>query len=163
MGKRDFLLSMGPYRNIFMTEDREWWARLIKQKALITLKHTSFKTRLSRTPREKIKKLIYVTFFVMSNDFWGGTSFFKYLLHIFKNAGTRYTFKRSILRACMVPGAWIYSKLKTNPMKNERYPSLEEVVRYRNENSGTYPEMMKKFGLPVNWDDLSPESESIFS
>ena len=148
MGKREFLLSMGPYRNIYMTEDREWWGRLAKLNALILLKHRSLKTQLSRTKRDRIKKIFYVTFMVMVNDLWHGIPLFKYIKETIKNSSL--TIKSVSLRLFMIPFAWIYSKLKSNPLGNERYLSLEEFRSYYNKNRGTYPENNEASWLSCN-------------
>ena len=89
MARRDFLLSHGPYINIYRGEDRNLWSRLASINAWIPLDHVDFITRIPKTTKKRLTKSIIDTFDHMKNEFRSGitlTRYFKYeiqRLHIY--------------------------------------------------------------------------------
>ena len=158
MGKRDFLLSIGPYQNILRGEDRDLWSRLRDQNALIKLNHKSLKTRLPHTFSERIKRFFYYTFNIIENDFRlnPSLSFWSFLCHQFKHK----KFKFIIARISIAPFAWISFHLRNKETLIQRKTPLQEK---KTNCIKSYPQTMEGLSLPTTWHDLSPNAKNIFN
>ena len=85
MGKRDFLLSHGPYKNLHF-EDRELWNRLEKSGNLIRLKHHDVRSRMPIPQPDRTIKTLSRTYKRISEDLeQPETKFYDYLLTQIKN------------------------------------------------------------------------------
>ena len=156
MGRREWLLSIGPYQNILRGEDRDLWYRLKERNALIKLSHKSLKTRLPHTLVNRIKRAFYYTFNIIENDFrlTPSLSLAGFLRHQFKYTGLKFI----MLRIFLAPFAWLSFKLgKKDPLLQKK--SHQEGIKY----SKNYPQIMTEFHLPVTWHDLSPNAKKIFN
>ena len=58
MAPRDWLLSLGPYRNLYRLEDRDLYQRLIPKKEWRIIDHEKFIHRLPRHRNDNLKKTI---------------------------------------------------------------------------------------------------------
>ena len=157
MGKRDFLLSIGPYQNIFRGQDRDLWKRLRADDALVKLNHKSFKTYLPRTISDRIKRSFYYTFNIIENDFRldPSLSLGRFLCNQFKRKGFRFV----ILRLSLAPFAWLSSRLtKHAPL----IPNNVSPLAKNTFDGKSYPQIMKELQLPVIWNNLTPKAKDFF-
>ena len=69
MARRDFLVSFGPYRNLFRGEDRDMWIRLASIDAFQPIEHQDFVIRLPKTRSEKAKRTLVHTWDDLKNNF----------------------------------------------------------------------------------------------
>lgn len=68
MAPRDWLLSFGPYRNLYRLEDRDLYQRLIPQNAWRIIDHERFIHRLPRQRNDNFKKTINDAFEHLVSD-----------------------------------------------------------------------------------------------
>ena len=163
MAKRDFLLSIGPYQNIYRGQDRDLRNRLIAKNALIVLAHKSLKTVLPDALPNRIKRIFYYNFNLIENEFryYKKQSLGSYIWSQFKSKSR---LKTIILRTVLATPAWLKSKVKSDVLvPNAILMSSKEIENYEKKHKGTYEEIMKKMNQPVTWGDLSPNSKEIFS
>jgi glycosyltransferase involved in cell wall biosynthesis len=161
MANREFLLSCGPYKNIYRGEDRDLWSRLAKVGAYIPFDHVDFVTRIPKPYKKKIFKAVYDTFDHMVNDFRFGTSLKKYYYLEFKKIGY-FTFKMSFVRMLMIFPAWIVSLFSEELSAEGAYGGFEEFANYRDNTRGTYIELMNRYGGSLDVSFLSDESKKIY-
>ena len=125
--------------------------------------HKTFKNRLPSTLSGRIKRITYYQFNLIENDFRQlNISLGSYLwLHIVHRH--RMSLKSSVMRMFLAPMAWIKFKLSASSYLLEvKKFSQEETVNYENRRRGTYAELMKKLGLPICWNGLSPQAKTFF-
>ena len=114
MGRRDFLLSHGPYKNLQL-EDREMWTRLEKKGQLIRFKHGQVRTRMKIKQPKKMIKAVKRTYIQTLEDLQQPqTVFIKY---IFKQIGGinllkfRYSLFRVLMTLVVLPNYLIRGKV----------------------------------------------------
>ena len=166
MGKKAFLLRIGPYRNIHRGEDRDLWNRSLKIGAYIPLFHKSFKTRLPKSKSEQLRRDIYYTFDHLRNDFRRGLGLGGFILSELKYH-KQFSMKMSILRFAICPIAWLQAKregvIDMSSADSSKPLSAEESVDYINNNGGTYAEILGRFGVTPNWEAISDEGKNMFA
>lgn len=162
MGKRDMLLNMGPYRNIFRGEDRDLWNRLAAQNRLILLTHAPLHTRLPKPPRMRFYRALYHAYDHLENDFRSGDSFWRAVKGVF-GAHHSMGLKMRALRLMMMPLGWIGAQLRGSlPIVGPKLTG-EEMAGYRRRMSGTFPQTMARLSCRPDWSRLTPEGRRIFS
>lgn len=162
MAKREFLLTIGPYRNINRGEDRDMLSRLAARNAYLPLLHKSIKTRLPKSIKERIYRVVYYTFDHLRNDFRSGCSLATFLKYEIKYRN-RFNIQYRVIRIFLSLPSWLMAKLQ-GPIQEDKIIEIpEEFAEYRRTHSGTYPEIMKRLGLAVDWASLSAEAKDIFS
>jgi glycosyltransferase involved in cell wall biosynthesis len=161
MAGRDFLLSKGPYRNLYRGEDRDLWSRLAGEESYFPFEHVDFIRRIPKTGYAKYRKAVFDTFDHMCNDFRTGVGCIEYLKLEFQKWGI-WSWKLRAFRLAMVIPARIRSFFQS-PLKNtEGKKSFEDFAQYRNRMKGTYSQLMERFGGNGDMGFLSEEARQIF-
>ncbi len=162
MGRRDFLLSHGPYLNMYRGEDRHLWSRMAAIGAYIPFDHVDFITRLPKPTKVRYTKMIMDTLDHMRNDFRSGITLAKYFSYEFRKAAER-SFKYRMFRYLLLIPSWMASRFD-EPISQERtIGSPEAFAAYREKTRGTYAELMRRYGGDPELSFLRPEAHEIFS
>ncbi len=160
MGRKDFLLAQGPYRNIHRGEDRDMWGRFAVNDAIYFLTHKGFKTVLPKTAGDRLYRAVYYTFDHLRNDFRGDVDmkkFFYYEVFVQK-----FGLKTKLVRMMVMLPAYISGKLKGPLPAAKTMENYEEFAKYALENGGTFTEILQKNDASPDWSQLSPTAKSIF-
>ena len=161
MASREFLISYGPYKNIYRGEDRDLWSRLAKNNAYIPLQHIDFITRLPKTTLRRFTKSIYDTLDHMVNDFRFGTALIKYLeLEVKK--WHLFSFRLIVIRLLLIFPAWLFSLFLEPFDKSDQIGGFEKFAEYRSNTIGTFSEIMERNGKSGDLSFLKPDAQLIF-
>jgi glycosyltransferase involved in cell wall biosynthesis len=161
MADRDFLLTYGPYKNIYRGEDRDLWSRLAKVDEYVPFDHIDFVVRIPKKLKKQIFKTIYDTFDHMVNDFRFGVSLRRYYYLEFKNIGF-FTLKKFFFRVLIIFPAWVVSLFLGKLSTKGYLKSSEKFTEYRDAKRGTYLELMQRYNGDDDVSFLSIKSKSIF-
>lgn len=162
MARRDFLLSYGPYRNIYRGEDRDLWIRMAADEAYVRLDHIDFVTRLPKTVKKRFFKTIKDTWDHMKNDFRSGVSLWKYYGYEYGKR-REMSFKYLVLRLFMLLPVCIAAKFEEPIRMTEGMETPEKFARYRDRHRGTFFEVMARRGCNSDLLFLTPKAQEIFS
>ncbi len=162
IGKRNFLLTLGPYKNIYRCEDRNLMFRLAERKCVFFIDYRVFRLRLKRPKGKQFVKTI--------KDVWSHTLYDmrlecpkkKYVVDALIGPFWRdqFTLKLAILRAFIVLPSYIASRFKAPIPINMNW---EVFMKYREENRGTFSEIMERYGTNGDISFLREEAQEIFS
>lgn len=162
MARKRFLLSHGPYINIYRGEDRHFWSRVAATGAYVPLDHIDFITRMPKNRRRRLRKNVIDTFDHMRNDFRFGVSLRKYFSYEIKNRSL-FSKKLFAFRVAMLIPSWIAASFD-QPISQEGCIGNHEVfAAYREKNRGTYKEIMERYGHSPEIDFLNSDAQQIFS
>ena len=146
MARRDFLLSHGPFKNIYRGEDRDLYQRLSFTNQWITLNHKRFIFRIASQKKKLIKKSIWNEWDQMVTDLQMSPIPFKYL----KNSLIRITqigFKRILFRFfCVIPSFFV-AKRRGVFLTDDRINDYAQFAKYREENTKTLSEWQSFLGV----------------
>ena len=162
MGRRDFLLSKGPYRNIFYTEDRDMWNRLAAEDAYQPIKHVDFVQRLPRKTSRKYWRAFTYTWKIMCNDFTGGTSLKQYLRYEYQKRH-KFSMRLRLYRALIMIPCYLVTRFRSPLPGQGGNLSHEEFSKYREKKLGTYSQIMKRAGQETSLQFLRSEARDIFA
>lgn len=167
IGKKDYLLKHGPYRNTHRAQDRDMWLRLAALDQYIPLDHKIFRTRLSRPKKVSFYKAIRDSWYHMLYDMRRGTALKSYILGcltgLFYNKTKNFSFKFRLLRFAMVLPVFIASRFDEPLPPPENMKSHTEFAEYRERTRGTYQEIMSRHDCDPDISFLSEEAQKIFS
>ena len=111
VGRKEFLLSHGPYRNIYHTEDRDMWVRLASIDAYLPIQHIVFRERLDKPTKVKFYRLIKNSIYHMINDMLGMDHPRKYLYSCLSSLfANKFDYKVNILRFIAVIPCYLTTK-----------------------------------------------------
>lgn len=162
MGKRQFLMKHGPYRNMYRGEDRDLWVRLAAIEAYIPLDHVDFVTRLPKRNRATaVHKIMYDTWDHVTNYFRTGASISAFMKYESKNFKTISWQFRLFRLAIMVP-AYLNAKFREPLAEPIEIKKPEQLIEYRQRHKGTYPRIMTRFGCDPDLTFLRPAARNIF-
>ena len=164
MGKKNFLLLHGPYRNIFRGEDRDLWARLSTEDAYIPFDHTDFVVRLPKSTKEKLRRVFIYTWDHMQNDFRAGSSLAKFYKYEFKRFSNEAKLSRKLIiyRLLIALPTWLSAKFMQPLEAITSAKTPEEMILYRNNIRGTLKSLVERKGLTVDWSAISTDGRKIF-
>jgi hypothetical protein len=162
MAKRDFLLSFGPYRNLYRGEDRDLWARLMVTNSVQPLQHVDFVTRLPKSQRVRIRKTIVDTMDHMRNDFRGGTSLGQYVRYEIQKRKS-FSLRLMVFRWLALFPAWVLSKFDEPLTAEPGIGTPEAFGEKRNALRGTYAEIMQRYGGDPDLSFLRPDARRVFA
>jgi glycosyltransferase involved in cell wall biosynthesis len=145
MSRRDFLLSHGPYLNMYRGEDRNLWSRMAKINAWIPLDHIDFITRLPKNIKKKTLKNIFDTFDHMKNDFRSGVRLSRYFKYEIEKRN-QYSIKLFLFRLIMLLPSWFFALFEEPISQDGTLGGVEEFADYRERIRGTYGEIMHRNG-----------------
>ena len=162
MARREFLLSHGPYRNIYRGEDRDLWARMAASGAYVRLDHVDFITRLPKAKTKRFFKTIKDTWDHMKNDFRSGISLWKYYGYEFRKLREK-SLKYLIFRLFMLLPAYLAAKFESPLSSPKGMETPEKFAQYREHSRGTFSELMTRRGCDPDLSFLPLLSRKIFS
>lgn len=162
MANREFLLSHGPYLNMYRGEDRNLWNRMSSIGAYIPLDHVDFITRLPKTRTVRFKKTLKDTYDHMKNDFRGGTSFWRYIGYEIKKR-KQYSWRLLAFRLALLCPTRIMSWFDEPLPLKDKLITHEAFAEYRDGMQGTYPEIMQRHGGDPDLSFLKGNAREIFS
>lgn len=167
IGKRDFLMRYGPYRNTHRAQDRDMWLRLAAVDAYIPLDHRVFRTRLPRPKKVQYFKSIRDTWFHMMYDLRRGTAVPRYIKgcltgFLFPSKYGEMGFKVRLIRFLLILPAYIYSRFQEPLPPPENMRTHAEFVAYRERMRGTFRQIMERAGCDKELSFLSEPARSIF-
>lgn len=161
MGKREFLLKHGPYRNIYRGEDRDLWIRLAAIEAYIPINHVDFVIRLPNPRRTIILKVIRNTLDQLTNEFRLGFTF-KKAFWIKEQRRLSMTRKQWLLRMILNIPTFILAKLKPPLALPENMRTAEDFVSYREKMGGSYSVIMSRNCCDPDLSFLGTAARKIF-
>jgi len=161
MGKRSFLLSHGPYRNIHRGEDRDLWSRLVVEHACVPLDHVSMKTRLPKSRLELMYRAVYYTYDHLRNDFRKEPAYFRFLRFELARP-ERFSLKMRILRLVVSVPARIMALIEGPLPKIEAMDAHAGYGEYRIKHEKTFPQLLQSHGRDADWSKLSEDARSVF-
>jgi len=159
MAPRDLLLKYR-YPNVYYTEDRLLWTKLISKGALICIQHKMFRTRMPiKTRGKKFLKVVKSQYSSMLVTFsyyaQPKRAFFEYLERIFKNSD--WSFPVSCINFIMIFPAFIYGVLFN---RSERIDSVERD--YKKLFNIDLNQIEKKYFEKYGKFNLSKDERSIY-
>lgn len=144
MARRKFLLSRGPFLNIYRGEDRDLYFRLVRSGEWIVISHKRFIYRLNRSKRKLLVKTLRDLLDQSVTDLRTKSNPLQYLVESFtliRSIG----YKVVLFRLLTIYWAWKQATSRGFLIK-ENYPSQEEFVKYRSENTKTSKEWLRLVG-----------------
>ena len=154
MAKRQFLLSHGPFRNIYRGEDRDLYMRLVKNSEWIVIKHKRFIRRLKRSWPKLLVKNIRDNFDQSITDLQNNVSSIEYLRVSFRNRNYL-SYKIILFRFATLPFAARKAKLRGEFQKHD-YPTHSEFVEYRKLHTKSLSTWLTIYGQKIP-SKLNPE------
>lgn len=161
MGKREFLLQHGPYRNIFRGEDRDMWIRLAAADAFMQLDHVDFVTRLPKNTPNKIHRFLLHTWSQLLYDFRTGMSIKKFLEHENKRK-SRLSFIVRMFRLGILLPVYFSAKIYEPIIYPEHMQSITEFSIYRKKGRGSVTEILKRYDAKPDFTAISDSAYKIF-
>jgi glycosyltransferase involved in cell wall biosynthesis len=143
MARKKFLVSRGPFRNIYRGEDRDLYMRLVKNEEWIVIKHKRFIRRLERSRKKLLIKNLRDNFDQTVSDLQANPNPLDYLRESFEN---RFFLSYRIIfyRFLILPIA-MSEALSRGEISREGYPTHTEFIEYRKNNSLSFSEWFRKF------------------
>lgn len=161
MGKREFLLKHGPYRNIHRGEDRDMLVRLAAVNAYIPLHSQSFKTRLPKDNKDRFYRTFYYSFDALRNAFRAGQSLSGFIYdEIFYQRSL--TPRTRLLRFMLLVPAWLRAKMQGPLPGADMIRNHTELQAYRAKMGGSFEKIMKDYGKEPDWSKLSEAGRPVF-
>jgi glycosyltransferase involved in cell wall biosynthesis len=159
MGRRAFLLGYGPYRNTFK-EDRDMWLRLAEDGVFVPLFHAKVFTRMPKTKKEKLHRLIYKTWAHLLADFRSSLPFSAPYRRLFAKDAARPLVVRA-LRCLMAPFAHTLARTM-DPLPVSDMMKHGNFQRYWSERGGTFETLMRRHGCKPDFEQLSADGRRLF-
>ena len=139
MAQRDWLLSFGPYRNLYRLEDRDLYQRLIPKKEWRIIEHEKFIHRLPRHRNDNLKKTIKDAYEHLVSDTRYELNFFKLAIKEFARPYPNKS-RLKLFRLTLLPFAYFAGRrLGMIDIVNGDF-SNQGVKLYREENKHTAEE-----------------------
>ena len=146
MAKRDFLISRGPFKNIYRGEDRDLYQRLALSNQWITLKHERFIVRMARQKKKLVYKIFYDNWDQTVTDMQISATPLKYLKESLVGI-RKFGLIKVLFRFLFFMPAFVAAKRRGIFALNDRINDNAQFVLYREENSKTLSEWQNIFGL----------------
>jgi len=160
MARRNFLLTKGPFRNIYRGEDRDLYERLAISDQWIVINHRKFISRLDRAYIKLKKKTIQDIWDQIVSDLRLNPSPLGYLVLSAKKI-RKLRPHLFVLRLLLITPALVAAyKAGILPSVN-KFATNEEFVSYRERNTKTAAEWLEIAGVPMSKRDEIAKS-SIF-
>ncbi len=161
MGKKDFLLQHGPYKNIFRGEDRNLWHRLAAIEAYIPFDHVDFVTRLPKTAKKRFMRSFYYTWDHLVNDFRAGSSISEFLQYEVLRKKDM-TLKLRIYRMLILLPAYFMAKFEEPLLPPATMKTPQEFNEYRTAARGNLETILNRHGCRPDWSVFSANARQIF-
>jgi glycosyltransferase involved in cell wall biosynthesis len=162
VARREFLLSIGPYRSVEHGEDRDLWMRLAKRNQYIPIDHVAFFSRLSLPLSLRIIKTLKRTTWGVRDEIRLGGSLKLYIKDLFSKEASL-DLKIRMLRLAVYPYSLLTSFGLEKLDNQEHFSSTEQWNSYKNDNFGLYSEIAEQRGFSSSLDFISdPFAKLIF-
>ncbi len=146
MAKRDFLISRGPFKNIYRGEDRDLYQRLALSNQWITLVHERFIVRMARQKKKLVFKIFYDNWDQTVTDMQFNSIPLKYLKESL--VGIRqFGLIKVLFRFLFFMPAYVAAKRRGIFAINDRINDNEQFARYREVNSKTLSQWQNILGI----------------
>lgn len=162
MGKREFLLMHGPYRNGATGEDRDMWMRLAKMNAYYPMNHVPFFHRMSLPNKTHKIKALKRNYYSIREGIRAGASYLSFLGLLYTNPGKLSPVTR-IYNFLVYPLAFLHAKYLGVIDTSDYFENIDEWNRYKVENGGTFLEIAGRFNPSANLEFLSLQGKWLFS
>ena len=162
MGKRDFLLSHGPYRNGATGEDRDMWMRLAKLGAFLPMNHVPFFHRMPLPKKTEKMKALVRNYYSIRDGIRSGSNLKLFLFALIRNPG-RLTLVTRIYNFSIYPLAFLNAKILGSVDTSDYFEDIADWNSYKVEYGGTFLEIAHRFDPGISLDFLSPEGRWLFS
>ena len=146
MAKRDFLISHGPFKNIYRGEDRDLYQRLSMSNQWMTILHERFIHRMERKKQKLIYKTIRDNWDQMVTDMQMSPIPFKYLKESFIRI-KQIRFLRILFRFIFVLPALVAAQRRGLFQTDDRINDYAQFAKYREENTKTLSEWQSLLGI----------------
>jgi glycosyltransferase involved in cell wall biosynthesis len=146
MAKRDFLISHGPFKNIYRGEDRDLYQRLSLTNQWVSVSHERFIHRIDRNKKKLIYKTIRDNWDQMVTDMQMSPIPYKYLKESFiriKQIGLI----RILFRTFFILPALIAAQRRGLFLTNDRVNDYTQFAKYREKNTKTLSEWKTILGI----------------
>lgn len=162
IGKRDFLLKYGPYKNLYHVEDRNMLQYFAYMNLVIFLDFKVFRSRLKRPQSIQFFKSIKDIWTHLLYDMRLNSPKSQYITDVLKDPFVKRHFNRRIalLKVILLFPAWIKSRFMPTI---QNYINWDEFIDYRSANRGTFIDLMQRYGHDDDMSFLSPKAREIFS
>ena len=166
IGRREWLMTYGPYRNTHRAQDRDMWLRLAADNAYIPLMHRVFRTRLDRPRKVRLFKALRDSWHHVLYDLRKGEGTARYLAGIWCEVISprvrSIAFRVRLMKALLSLPAWLASKFNEPlpPPPNMKHHWM--FVEYRDKTAGTYAEIMQRHGCDPDLSFLREEARAVF-
>ena len=143
MAKKEFLVSRGPFRNIYRGEDRDLYMRLVRNAEWIVINHKRFIRRFERSRRKLLIKNLRDNFDQTVTDLQANLNSLDYLRESFENRSFL-SYRIIFYRFLILPIAK-RAAISRGEISREDYPTHSEFVAYRKNNTLSFSEWFRKF------------------
>lgn len=162
MARREFLLTHGPYENMYRGEDRNLWAKMAAINSLIMLEHLAFYKRLPRSKTSSLRRSLWHTWDHLENDFRSGAKLSDVLASGLYS-GQNFGWKLRIARFVIAFPAWASAKTKPKIFIPDSMKNPENYKRYAQQWRGNLEFILQKFGQTPKFDVFSVQARRLFS
>lgn len=147
MAKKEFLISKGPFRNIYRGEDRDLYMRLVHNAEWIIINHKRFIKRLERSRTKLIVKNMRDNFDQTVTDLQSNLNPILYLRESLANRSFL-SYRIIFFRLLVLPIA-IKIAISRGQLLREDYPDHSDFLEYRKMHSLSFSEWFKKYGSSI--------------
>ena len=152
--RRDFLISVGPFKNLYRGEDRDLYMRLFKSRQWLVISHKRFIQRLPRAWHLNLKKVIWDLIDQMATDLVRDNYHVRNLYRNSFKRTERKIFER-YARLLLIPIAYLYSFRRNEVFELDSLSENSKFVNYRRNNTKTLKEHLNSLGVEVAIDEKS--------
>lgn len=136
MARKNFLESIGPFRNIYRGEDRDLYIRLIEVKRLIFIDHDNFIYPLPKSFLKKTKKSLVDSWDQLVTDLQIEDKFLRYLVQDLWARKRKLDIKIFIFNLFLLIPARLESKRRGRIHRENK--NLDLVANYRNQYMNSF-------------------------
>jgi glycosyltransferase involved in cell wall biosynthesis len=162
MGKRDFLLSHGPYRNGATGEDRDMWMRLAKVGAFFPMNHVPFFHRMPLPKKTEKMKALIRNYYSVRDGIRSGSNLKLFFSALIRNPG-RLSYVTRIYNLLIYPLASVNARILGAIDTSDYFDDVSEWNSYKVEHGGTFLEIAHRYDPSISIDFLSAEGKWLFS
>ena len=162
MARKDYLLSVGPYRTVEHGEDRDLWMRLAKRNEFIPLDHVAFFERLPLPASKNFVKALKRVIWGVRDEVRKGSRISLYFRDLFSRFGSL-SWRIRVARLLVYPYARVSAKKFETFDATEYFKNVSDWNRYKEINFGLFGEVASIRGFSPSLEFLeSPLSRAIF-
>ncbi len=162
MGRRDFLLSHGPYRNGATGEDRDMWMRLAKAGAFFPMNHVPFFHRMPLPKKTQKMKALVRNYYSIRDGIRSDLSLRSFLSALIRNPG-KLTYTTRSYNLVAYPLAFLNAKLLGSIDTSDYFENIDDWNSYKVEHGGTFLEIARRYNPTESINFLSDEGKWLFS